>query len=88
MPTFDFKCRQCSHTFEFSRPFGSDNHPSCPECKSRKTQKLIAPPTIHFKGSGFYATDSIAKPKKETTKNKKDKQPKEAKKEKPNDKKG
>ena len=82
MPTFDFNCKKCSATFEFSRPFGSDEHPNCPQCKSKRTQKLISTPTIHFKGSGFYATDSVSKPKKEKVEKKKDKKPKEAVKEK------
>ncbi len=58
MPTFDFRCVKCGHTFEFSRPFGSKTVPSCPECKSKKTEKLIAPPAVHFVGSGWYKTDS------------------------------
>jgi putative FmdB family regulatory protein len=72
MPTFDFSCEKCGHVFEISRPYGSKVHPSCPKCGNRKTKKLISPPLIHFKGSGFYKTDSVAKPvakkKKEETK--------------------
>jgi putative FmdB family regulatory protein len=62
MPLFDFQCQKCSHTFEFNRPFGSKKVPPCPECGSKKTEKLISPPAIHFKGSGFYKTDSASKP--------------------------
>lgn len=58
MPTFDFLCRDCSRAFEFSRPFGSRQKPHCPACGSTKTEKLIAPPVIHFKGAGFFVTDS------------------------------
>ncbi|MFA6523633.1 MAG: zinc ribbon domain-containing protein [Candidatus Peribacteraceae bacterium] len=73
MPTFDFSCEKCSHVFEISRPFGKKVHPVCPSCGNKKTKKLISPPLIHFKGSGFYKTDSVAKPvtkkpKKEETK--------------------
>jgi putative FmdB family regulatory protein len=64
MPKFDFQCQACKHVFEHSRPFGSKDTPPCPECKSPKTQKLIATPAIHFKGDGFYATDSISSPPK------------------------
>lgn len=59
MPTFDFHCTACNHTFEFSRPFGSNEMPKCPACGSKKTEKQIAPPAIQFKGSGFYKTDSV-----------------------------
>lgn len=62
MPTFDFKCSACDHIFEFSRPFGSSHTPPCPACGGKKTKKLIAAPTIAFKGEGFYKTDSQKKP--------------------------
>jgi putative FmdB family regulatory protein len=71
MPTFDFRCSACAHTFEFSRPFGSAEIPQCPACGNAETEKLITPPAIQFKGSGFYKTDSRTVPrstqKKETT---------------------
>ncbi len=67
MPTFDFRCAKCSTVFEFSRPFGSKTMPACPACGSKKTDKLLTPPPVHFKGAGWYKTDSRAAsaPKKE-----------------------
>lgn len=67
MPTFDFDCIDCSHTFEFSRPFGSKELPECPKCGSKKTEKMIHAPNIQFKGEGFYKTDSAPKPSEEQT---------------------
>lgn len=58
MLTFDFQCTKCKHIFEFTRPFGSEATPVCPACQSKKTEKLIAPPAVHFKGTGWYKTDS------------------------------
>lgn len=58
MPTFDFQCRACQHVFEFARPFGSNAQPACPSCSGKRVEKLIAPPAVHFKGSGWYKTDS------------------------------
>ncbi|MDD5103399.1 MAG: zinc ribbon domain-containing protein [Candidatus Peribacteraceae bacterium] len=58
MPTYDFRCPKCSHHFEVNLPFGSKKHPLCPQCKHPQTEKLITPPTIHFKGTGFFKTDS------------------------------
>lgn len=58
MPTFDFQCKHCDHVFEFTRPFASKVKPSCPSCSSKKVEKLIAPPAVHFKGAGWYKTDS------------------------------
>jgi putative FmdB family regulatory protein len=88
MPTFDFQCAGCDHVFEFNRPFGNKETPPCPTCGGTDVQKLISPPTIHFKGEGFYKTDSQKeqkKPvkkegeKKEETKETKEKPPKEQK---------
>ncbi len=58
MPTFDFECAKCKAVFEFSRPFGSKENPPCPACKGKKTEKVFSPPTIVFKGDGWYKTDS------------------------------
>jgi len=58
MPTFDFQCQKCKTVFEFARPFGSKATPACPSCKNKKTEKLLTPPAVQFKGSGFYKTDS------------------------------
>ncbi|OGJ56489.1 hypothetical protein A3D88_03880 [Candidatus Peribacteria bacterium RIFCSPHIGHO2_02_FULL_52_16] len=64
MPTFDFQCKKCEAVFEHSRPFGSKEHPACPKCRSKRTEKLFSPPAIHFKGGGFYKTDAAAASKK------------------------
>jgi len=61
MPRFDFQCKKCNFIFEETRPFGSSDVPACPQCQG-KTQKLIASPTILFKGGGFYRTDSKPQP--------------------------
>ncbi len=58
MPTFDFQCAKCKNVFEFNRPFGSKANPACPNCASKKTEKLLSVPAIAFKGSGWYKTDS------------------------------
>lgn len=64
MPTYDFRCPKCSHHFEVFLPFGSKVRPPCPQCRHAKTEKLISSPAIHFKGTGFFKTDS-RKPNKE-----------------------
>lgn len=81
MPTFDFQCSACGLTFEYSRPFGSTKLPACPACKSKKVQKLLSTPTIHFRGEGFYKTDSRKAPPAPTPKKeekKKEEKPAEA----------
>ncbi len=63
MPTFDFRCTRCGKTFEKRLALGVRTKPACPHCGSRSTEKLITPPAVHFRGSGFYKTDA-AKPAK------------------------
>ena len=59
MPRYDFRCTPCQWTFEAMIPFDSDELPECPQCGKKATEKIIAPPMgIHFRGSGFYKTDS------------------------------
>ena len=65
MPTFDFKCTKCDHTFEETIAFGSKKYPPCPSCSAKQVQKLVSSPAgIVFKGSGFYHTDSRKDPPK------------------------
>lgn len=61
MPNYDFKCTQCDTAFKKSMPYGSKELVPCPKCGG-KTQRLITIPAMIFKGSGFYKTDSVAKP--------------------------
>lgn len=59
MPRYDFRCTACNLTFEAHLPFHTEELPPCPQCHGKRTERLIAPPSgIHFRGSGFYKTDS------------------------------
>lgn len=60
MPTFDFACTACGHVFEKTIAFGSKTKPACVNCGSKKTEKQLTPPAVHFKGTGFYRTDSAS----------------------------
>ena len=58
MPTYDYKCDKCDHTWELFQSITADPVKTCPECKSRKARRVIGPGAgILFKGSGFYQTD-------------------------------
>ena len=61
MPNYEFQCEKCELNFRKSLPYGSKELPKCPKCLG-KTRKIITPPTVLFKGSGFYKTDSAPKP--------------------------
>ena len=64
MPRFDYQCLSCNEIFEVTRSFGDKSESTCPKCGSNETKKLITPPAIHFKGEGFYVTDSTKKVEK------------------------
>lgn len=56
MPTYEYACRSCGHTFEVVQSMVDDSLTVCPRCEG-ELRKVFAPPAIAFKGSGFYATD-------------------------------
>jgi putative FmdB family regulatory protein len=75
MPTFDFHCTACDKIFEKTLVFGTKEKPVCPSCGSTKTEKLISMPTVVFKGSGFYKTDSKSGGKPPVKSDKKEESP-------------
>ncbi len=57
MPTYDYKCLDCGHTFELFQSMSSEPIDVCPNCGG-KVKRLIGPGAgPYFKGSGFYQTD-------------------------------
>ena len=59
MPTYEYVCTECGHTFEQFQSFTDDALRHCPECDGR-LRKLFNAVGVVFKGSGFYRTDSRA----------------------------
>jgi len=58
MPTYDYVCDACQHSFEQFQSIKDEPLVKCPECGRRKLRRLIGPgAAIVFKGSGFYQTD-------------------------------
>ena len=57
MPTYEYRCKDCGHTFDAYQAFTDDPLTECPEC-SGALKKLFGNVGIAFKGSGFYKTDS------------------------------
>lgn len=58
MPTYDYKCDACQHTFELFQSINDPVKKKCPECGKSKLRRLFgAGAAIVFKGSGFYQTD-------------------------------
>ena len=57
MPTYQYACTECGHSFEQFQSFSEDALSVCPECDG-KLRKLFNAVGVVFKGSGFYRTDS------------------------------
>ncbi len=56
MPTYEYTCKNCGHTFDVVQSMNDEPLTVCPVCGG-ELRKVFAPPAIAFKGSGFYATD-------------------------------
>jgi putative FmdB family regulatory protein len=62
MPTYEYRCRDCGHSFDIVQKMSDEPLTHCPECGGT-LRKVFAPPAISFKGPGFYATDHGKKAK-------------------------
>ena len=56
MPIYEYQCGSCEHRFEVKQSIKDDPIKECVRCGKAVT-KLISPPAIMFKGSGWYITD-------------------------------
>ena len=58
MPTYDYECDQCGHTFELFQSISEPVKRKCPDCGKLKLRRLFGTgAAVVFKGSGFYQTD-------------------------------
>lgn len=57
MPTYDYICKDCGHTFEIFQSMSDPSITECPSCNG-KVRRIISGGTgLIFKGSGYYITD-------------------------------
>ena len=61
MPTYSYRCTECDNAFDIHQSFSDDTLTVCPVCGG-KLRKVFSPVGVTFNGSGFYRTDSRAKP--------------------------
>ena len=58
MPIYDYLCGQCGHLTEVVHGINDLGPKFCPNCGAEgRMTKAFAPPTIHFKGSGWAKKD-------------------------------
>ena len=58
MPIYEFTCHTCGTNFEKRVSFTQTQAPPCDTCESPNVQRRLSAPAIHFKGKGWYVTDS------------------------------
>jgi putative FmdB family regulatory protein len=55
MPIYEYKCEN-GHVFEAIQKMSDEPLRECQECGA-PASRVLTPPAIHFKGSGFHNTD-------------------------------
>ncbi len=77
MPIYEYKCLKCGAVLEALQKISDKPLKKCPKCKG-PLKKVISPPALQFKGTGWYVTDYAQKkkPEKETETEAKTKQEK------------
>ena len=61
MPTYDYKCENCVHMFEYFQAMSDLLLKKCPECSGKIRRLVSGGSGLIFKGSGFYLTDYAKK---------------------------
>jgi putative FmdB family regulatory protein len=58
MPTYDYECEACGHTFEKWQEMSAKKLRTCPVCRKPRLVRLVGGGAgVIFRGSGFYETD-------------------------------
>lgn len=52
MPIYEYECRGCGHVQEVLQRSSREQAPSCPECGSEETQRLLPAARAHMGRSG------------------------------------
>jgi putative FmdB family regulatory protein len=74
MPTYEYQCDACDHSFDEFQSIKAEPLKKCPACGKTKLRRLIGGgAAVLFRGSGFYQTDYRSDSYKQSAK--KDEQP-------------
>ena len=58
MPTYEYECTKCGHTFDVMQSIKDKPLSRCPVCKSAIRRVIFGGLGVIFKGSGYYSTDN------------------------------
>jgi putative FmdB family regulatory protein len=61
MPTYEYECKSCGHSFEIFQSMSDEPLKECPQCGGEIRRVINGGTGIIFKGSGFYVTDNSKK---------------------------
>jgi putative FmdB family regulatory protein len=56
MPIYEYRCPK-GHVFEVLQRMDDSQPDACEVCGAGPLERVLHPVAIHYKGSGFYATD-------------------------------
>ena len=56
MPLYEYRCHRCGEVFEVLQKFSDEPLAVHQDCGG-EVERLISPPALQFKGSGWYVTD-------------------------------
>jgi putative FmdB family regulatory protein len=71
LPIYEYECDACAKRFEVIQRFSDEPISRCREC-SGPVHRVLSPPALIFKGSGWYVTDHPSKDRTEAMKKEKD----------------
>jgi putative FmdB family regulatory protein len=60
MPTYEYECTKCSHSFEVFQAMSDEPLKKCPKCGKQIRRLIFGGAGVIFKGSGFYVTDKAS----------------------------
>lgn len=63
MPIYEYRCTRCHHTFETIQKWNDEPVKACLSCQG-PVQKVLSPPSLLFKGTGWYVTDYPSRDRK------------------------
>ncbi|MGC8804643.1 MAG: FmdB family zinc ribbon protein, partial [Candidatus Ratteibacteria bacterium] len=56
MPTYDYECKKCGHSYRKFQKMTDEPDKICPECKGEVRRLIGLGGGVIYKGSGFYTT--------------------------------